>query len=161
MFFFLSFGRKCPSKLFKNWVVSSIDTARILSGLTNELSSCYSNHNKNTTFYHNNEITEIGTGLPYYLGRLIGEPLYFVLVVKSSEKQAVVSKLWEQRGHLPGVAERIDLPADVWSPARAKRVVQLSVVGSWWKKKKKINIIINWGAIFQNSKNQYFTEMLV
>lgn len=71
-------------------------------------------------------ITEVGTGLPYHLGRLVGKSLYFLLVVQPPEEQAVVAKLREQRGHLPGMAERVDLPADVRPAALAKRVVQLS-----------------------------------
>lgn len=71
-------------------------------------------------------LTEVGTGLPYHLGRLVGKSLYLFLVVHPPEEQAVVAKLREQSGHLPGMAERVDLPADVRPAALAKRVVQLS-----------------------------------
>jgi len=62
--------------------------------------------------------------LPNHLRRLVRQPLLFLLVVQPAEKKAVVAELREKRGHLPGMAERVDLPTDVRLTALAERVVQ-------------------------------------
>lgn len=73
------------------------------------------------------EYTEIRTGLPNHLRRLVQQPLPFFLVIQAAKKKTVVTELREKRRHLPGMAERIDLPSDVWSSALAERVVQLPI----------------------------------
>ena len=63
-------------------------------------------------------------GVPDEVETLVESPLALVLVVDASEEHPVETELGEQRGLFAGVAEGVDLPADLGTAAGAEGLVE-------------------------------------
>lgn len=63
-------------------------------------------------------LTQSGTGLPNEFHLFVFDPAGAVVFIEAREKDAVKVQHGKDGGRLPGVAERIDLPTNVWLGAR-------------------------------------------